>query len=319
MKKAKKFLLSLIVFICCASSSFATTTGTYVASQSNDVGKAILILIGILLIALVIFLGYKLDQKEEDQKRREKFIRNNENPEVPKKEDVQESKSAYDYNIRDNIDVVEDIKFDNVENNFDNEIENQILESAIAVDDLAEEMIQDEDINNYEENNFSYDVQEDNNTSTMNSTMVFDSNDVRENQVGIVKGYDFDKDNDDIDLLELEKTIKEANIKRYTRKKKKVEKKVKRFTRKKEQDVDNEDSNDISVKTEVVEKPKAKRGRPPKAKTDVVEKPKGKRGRPPKPKTDVVEKPKGKRGRPPKPKTDVVEKPKAKRGRPPKK
>ena len=58
-----------------------------------------------------------------------------------------------------------------------------------------------------------------------------------------VKGYDFNLD-DDIELLDIEESIKKANIKRYTRKKDKIEKKdkkenknvLKHYTRKIESD-----------------------------------------------------------------------------------
>ncbi|MBR9922587.1 MAG: hypothetical protein GYB31_17270 [Bacteroidetes bacterium] len=74
-------------------------------------------------------------------------------------------------------------------------------------------------------------------------------------------------------------------------------------------------------KAEKSDKPKGRRGRPPKAKTaDAADKPKRGRGRPPKAKTaDAADKPKRGRGRPPKPKTaDAADKPKRGRGRPPK-
>lgn len=73
------------------------------------------------------------------------------------------------------------------------------------------------------------------------STMVFNSQELKANneeKFNIVKGYDYEEDDDD--LLELESTIKAANIKKFKRKKqseiKEEKSNVKRYTRKKKKE-----------------------------------------------------------------------------------
>ena len=351
MKKLRVFLISIIsIILLFTNNSYATTQGSYVASTSIGTEKIILVGIGIIAIILVLFIGYKMDKNEENKRRREKFIKDTEAPkeknayssiyntnDVQKDKNIVEEKYIEDENdtyIDEEENEVEEIyndEYENVEeyNNDENLEEYDEYDEVQEYDDIKEyedvqehneETILDEDVKNAKTNRKIEDMI--NVFESSDTTMVFNSQDLKDENIDTisqVKGYDYEEDDD---LAELENTIKEANIrkyvrnkeaerelknakqttKKYTRKKDKQEKNtentVKRYTRKK---ITNNQETEVEP---VVQIEKPKRGRPKKSET--VQKPK--RGRPKKSKTV----PKLKRGRPRK--TDTAEKPK--RGRP---
>ena len=75
MRMFKKTLISLSMLILYANNAYATTTGTYVPSGNSGMGKFLLLILAVALVALVLFLGYKLDKNEASQKRKEKIIK----------------------------------------------------------------------------------------------------------------------------------------------------------------------------------------------------------------------------------------------------
>lgn len=304
MKKIKKLFFSLILFLFYANITNATTKGTYVVSEKNT-GKELLVFIGIVLIALIIFLGYTLDKKDEIKKKREKYNKtNNQTKEEPEEdiqylEDIQvEEKTVTkvtDDTVMINYAKLRELEKETIENNEENyykpnfEEENSLKEKYVTVEDIID-------------------------NNEIDSTMIINSvEQVKVNvpdEVQEIEEYEEPEEaemNEDLELLELEKAIKDAGIKRYTRKKKKIKKNVKRYTRKK-----------VKIETEQIVETR-RRGRPPKAKTEeVVEVPKRGRGRPRKTETSVIVKTTTrKRGRPAKSKTEKnVEVPKRGRGRP---
>lgn len=78
MKKFKKIVFSLSMILFYANSTYATTTGRYVASDNSaSSGKILLLLVALGLVALVLFLGYRMDKNEAQEKRKEQIIKNN--------------------------------------------------------------------------------------------------------------------------------------------------------------------------------------------------------------------------------------------------
>lgn len=380
MKKMKKSLMILILFLMYANNIYATTTGTYVVSnKGNGLGKFFLLIVGVGLVSLVLFIGYIMDKNENTKRKREKFIKKQSNSDIFSRnyrnhkvdEWVEKYKATNDYDNETTDDEYEEQEENEDEENEDEtnyytqeiklireydkdeedekkveDIERDLIEKY--VDEEKEEMFEKEtqeaeeiiiEDNDYTKNT---DIVE-----LMNSTMVFNSNELRNTEFSndnSVKGYDYEEDED---LSELEEIIKAANIKRYTRKKQpgnellvKPKKKVIVFTK-------NKDENDIISQTrkkiqEIKESQKPRRGRPPKNKAEETEESKeikqpAKRGRKPGSKNKPKEPAKRgrkpgsknktttgkKRGRPPKNKAGETEESKevkqpAKRGRPPK-
>lgn len=304
MKKIKKLFFSLILFLFYANITNATTKGTYVVSEKNT-GKELLVFIGIVLIALIIFLGYTLDKKDEIKKKREKYNKTNNKTnnqtkaELEPEEDIQvEEKTATkvtDDTVMINYAKLRELEKETIENNEENyykpnfEEENPLKEKYVTVEDIID-------------------------NNEIDSTMIINSvENVKVNipdEIKEIEEYEQQEEaeiNEDLELLELEKAIKDAGIKRYTRKKKKIKKNVKRYTRKK-----------VKIESEPIVETR-RRGRPPKVKTEeVVKVPKRGRGRPRKTETSVIVKTTTrKRGRPAKSKTEKnVEVPKRGRGRP---
>ncbi len=318
MRKVRIFLATLIaILLSYSNEAWATTEGTYVPDSGSGIEKIILIVIGIAAVALVLFIGYKMDKKEGTKKRREKFI-----------EDDEESANNIETFIEDNDDIYSAIYNSVTPDDLENIVSDEIQED----DDIdytesnEEELIEEQEDNEDEENQAEEEplINRNENIEKMisvfenaDATMVFNSQELKEKsdeeKINIVKGYDYEEDDD---LSELEDTIKAvtAHIKRYTRKKyveetkvpskrytrkKKKEKpasNIKRYTRKKPvvQEIEEKviESEIIleEPKEEVVGVVKPKRGRPRKADQPV----KPKRGRPRK----VVEVEKPKRGRP---------------------
>ena len=355
MKIIKKVLMTAMLFSIYANNIYATTAGSYVAKENTSVNKVILLLVGVGLVSLVLFLGYKLDKNEASEERKEKF-----NKKERDLEDVYDSVYTSKTDISRELDkiAISDEDIDIIDDNMILEDEESLLTDAAIAEELEKMAIEDaikeakynleNDLEVEEDDEEDYDEEDDdepeieddeeddddvvtyNPTDVIiddekprgmyiggkgasNSTMVFETDKLRKIEEKLNRTVDYDQE-DDLDLSELEGTIKAANIKKYTRKKpaKKDSKKtkenkkdenVKRFTRKKVKQI-------VEEVVEEVKKPR--RGRPTKAEAEEkariaalnVQKPR--RGRPPK-------KDKPKRGRPPK----KVEK--AKRGRPAKK
>lgn len=77
MNKLKKAMLILGMILFYANSAYATTEGTYVASDSNiNVGKIMLFLIALGLVILVLFFSYSMDKNELQEKKKEQVIKN---------------------------------------------------------------------------------------------------------------------------------------------------------------------------------------------------------------------------------------------------
>lgn len=302
MKKIKKLFFSLTLFGLYANIANATTKGTYVVSDNNNTGKELLVFIGIVLVALIIFIGYKLDKKDELKKRKEKYnktddYKSNSNKEVESQylEDIPTEEKNFnsisDDTVRINYKELIELEKGNIENK-----EESYVDSKAFTEKTEDKYTTVEDII---DNN---DLQA---TMIINSTENLKSQDLEETEDSEETEID-----EDLELLELEKAIKDANIRKYTRKKKKVKEKIKRYTRKKIKE-----QPEVKVETK-------KRGRPPKIKTEeTIETPKRGRGRPRKTETNVIVKTETKkRGRPPKAKQEkTVETPKRGRGRPRKK
>lgn len=356
MKKLKNLIIIFILFIIHANISYGTVAEKYTVSKAKNNGKMLFLLIGLALICMVLFLGYKMDKMEETIDRKKKY----------KKEKKEIILSERDI-IENDDEKISEIEMDKADE-YNNQLENII--------EKEDESVEERKIENQELDLISN---------------IFNNKD---NDIKIsVKGYDYDLEND-IDLVDIENTIKAANIKKYTRKKdlkevkenneekfeettikhytRKIntdtkEKKTKRYTRKIQKSDDIDDNTDVILEdiidnqiestnktnnvdennfldkivdldiikeeSETQSKPKSKRGRKPKKETEskdkeIEELPKSKRGRKPKAETKdkkVEEKPKAKRGRKPKIKTEEEELrqaiemlPKSRRGRKPK-
>ena len=100
MKKLKKSLISLILFLFYTNNIYATTTGTYTVEKSHSFQKILILIVGIGLISLVLFCAYKMDKNEATKKRRQKFIKEN------KRNDIDEER-INDY--RENQDIYSNI------------------------------------------------------------------------------------------------------------------------------------------------------------------------------------------------------------------
>lgn len=276
MKILKKALLSLSIILLNATSVYATTTGTYVPESNSGTGKFFLFLIAIGLVALVLFIGYKMDKNEAQEKRKEKIIKQRDN-------DINDmySKiySSYEDNKKEILEeeIVEDIPEVNFKPETEeyfkdvnkeetqkiNLIDEEIIDEYIPIEENVDTEIEKETINE----NYSYTEKNDNDEKEeyenkdfgetqviafeeegkdeeeFDSTMVFDVGPLKDidvnmnveekiiNKISDVKGYDYE--DNDLDLLDLEQTIAEANIKKYTRDKNQEMIKVKRTTTKK--------------------------------------------------------------------------------------
>lgn len=347
IKKIKKSFMSLILFSMYSNNIYATTTGTYTVSNGNNgIEKFILLLVGVLLVSLVLFVGYIMDKNENNKKEREKFIKKHKEklkneleenePHYMENDTIEDEKNAIIKENEKNIGteynddrVSGELDEDDIDNNEENVEDFYTQKINLKEDDDKEENDSIDSLNDLEKNLIEKYIDEevvkndediiikDNSygnipDSLMNSTMIFNSTDLK-NEENKVKGYDYEED----DLSEIESMLKEANIKRYTRKKKREEdilkprKKVIVFKKKKD-DKDiisktrikihelDKDNLNISPENneengEIVKLP-AKRGRKPGSKNKPKEP--AKRGRKPGSKNKKTT-PK-KRGRPPK-------------------
>ena len=234
MKKVKKLFIIFTLLVIKFNINYATVTGNYTVSKTKSNGKTLFLLIGLVLIGMVLFLGYKMDKFEESSNRKKKYKK------------IEEKKDSIKYNISNLSSKIIDKKEEFVSkiNNFKNKEETETIKTNQSrdiieydEDDYTENNIETDDNSNYSNNeekdeepkiqSYELDVI----SNIFNKKMNNDIN--KDDEINLkVKGYDFDI-NDDIELLDIEESIKEANIKKFTRKKeKKAKNPLKRYTRK---------------------------------------------------------------------------------------
>ena len=175
MKKIKKVLLSLSIVLWCANNAYATTTGEYMAaSNDTDSGKLILLLIAIGLVAIVLFLGYKLDQSDAQEKRKEQITRKNKSKVEKPDYNTYTVNQENEYSEEDELEYEKEYKklseetavMQTLYSNDDEEIENVVEK----VEEVKKEIIPKE----------TYKVDEDLSESSSESTMVIDTNAIKE-------------------------------------------------------------------------------------------------------------------------------------------
>lgn len=267
MKILKKALISFSIILLNTTKVFATTEASYVSETNSGIGKFLLFIVAIGLISLVLFIGYKMDKNEAQEKRKEKIIKQRDNnmysnvyttydniKEVEEKEEeipkinfapvTEEYFKDVENDMTQKIDVVEE----DVDTNSVSEVETNKVEEFLYEEVEEDGYTEENDV--YESEDFgetqviSLDEEEEDDEEEFDSTVVFDTGplknidvnmDVEEkitNKMTDIKGYDYE--DNDMDLLELEQTIAEANIKKYTRDKNQEMIKVKRVSKKKE-------------------------------------------------------------------------------------
>lgn len=276
MKILKKALISLSIILLNTTSVYATTTGTYVPESNSGVGKFFLFLLAIGLVALVLFIGYKMDKNEAQEKRKEKIIKQRDNdindmyskiyssyednkkevvektveelPEVNFAPETEEFFKDVKNDETQKIDIVNDDALDAYSS-----LKPEINEVEV-IEDIEETIYEEVEEDGYTEEEDVYESEDFGETQVISldedddeefdSTMVFDAGPLKNldvnmnveekiiNKISDVKGYDYE--DNDLDLLALEQTIAEANIKKYTRDKNQEMIKVKRQPKKKE-------------------------------------------------------------------------------------
>lgn len=382
MKLFKRTLLVFNMLLLYANSTFATT-GAEPVEESSFVGKFVLLLITLGLVALVLFLGYKMDKNEAQEKRKERIIKKRDTDindmyseiytsynsandieevasenvepeekefeEVEDNEEIDEIVEEEEKTVAEETAVIETV-YPKIESYYEDELEefdDDVYDAAL--EDEIENYINEDIIDENEENDIQEEVEiEDNDTiqeeledeeeeddseeeyytdfvrndetrkitfsetgvSVSDATMVFNTDNLKEENVleriSEIKGYDYE--DNDIELLELEKTIADANIKKYTRRKKQTKKEEpkKKYTRTKTEKAKKEKTNKEEkapaqrytatrakkekVKEEIKEETKPKKWKKVDNKKETEGKPK--RGRKPQVKKDTEEKPK---------------------------
>ena len=175
MKQIKKVLLSLSIVLWCANNAYATTTGEYMAaSNDTDSGKLILLLIAIGLVAIVLFLGYKLDQSDAQEKRKEQITRKNKLKVEKSDYNTYTVNQENEYSEEDELEYEKEYKklseetavMQTLYSNDDEEIENVVEK----VEEVKKEIIPKE----------TYKIDEDLSESSSESTMVIDTNAIKE-------------------------------------------------------------------------------------------------------------------------------------------
>lgn len=175
MKKIKKVLLSLSIVLWCANNAYATTTGEYMAaSNDTDSGKLILLLIAIGLVAIVLFLGYKLDQSDAQEKRKEQITRKNKSKVEKSDYNTYTVNQENEYSEEDELEYEKEYKklseetavMQTLYSNDDEEIENVVEK----VEEVKKEIIPKE----------TYKIDEDLSESSSESTMVIDTSAIKE-------------------------------------------------------------------------------------------------------------------------------------------
>lgn len=315
MKILKKALLSLSIILLNTTRVYATTTGIYVPESNSGVGKFFLFLVAIGLVALVLFIGYKMDKNEAQEKRKEKIIKQRDN-------DINDmySKiySSYDENKKDVVEeeIIEELPevnfapeteeyFKDVKNDETQKIDvvnDDVLDAYSSlkpeinevevIEDIEETIYEEVEEDGYTEEEDVYESEDFGETQVISldedddeefdSTMVFDAGPLKDldvnmnveekiiNKISDVKGYDYE--DNDLDLLALEQTIAEANIKKYTRDKNQEMIKVKRQPKKKENTKKEEAKKESKDAKKYTRKKSEKTEKETKKKEDVKEK-----------------------------------------------
>lgn len=317
MKILKKALLSLSIILLNTTSVYATTTGIYVPESNSGVGKFFLFLVAIGLVVLVLFIGYKMDKNEAQEKRKEKIIKQRDN-------DINDmySKiySSYDENKKDVVEeeIIEELPevnfapeteeyFKDVKNDETQKIDvvnDDVLDAYSSlkpeinevevIEDIEETIYEEVEEDGYTEEEDVYESEDFEETQVISldeeeeeddefdSTMVFDAGPLKDldvnmnveekiiNKISDVKGYDYE--DNDLDLLALEQTIAEANIKKYTRDKNQEMIKVKRQPKKKENTKKEEVKKESKDAKKYTRKKSEKTEKETKKKEDVKEK-----------------------------------------------
>lgn len=177
MKKIKKVLLSLSIVLWCANNAYATTGEYMAASNDTDSGKLILLLIAIGLVAIVLFLGYKLDQSDAQEKRKEQITRKNKSKVEKPDYNTYTVNQENEYSEEDELEYEKEYKklseetavMQTLYSNDDEEIEN-VVEKVEEVEEVKKEIIPKE----------TYKVDEDLSESSSESTMVIDTSAIKE-------------------------------------------------------------------------------------------------------------------------------------------
>ena len=247
MKKITKKFLFIFILLFYSNNTYATTNGSYSVENTgiSIVGKIVLFLIAIILIALVLFLSYKMDKNEMSNKRKEKIINNKKknenlksNPEIKEEvykfdslkndyleesetnndvfeaEDIVDTDNLLDEYISDLEDITE---LDKIVENIKNDNTKDDIDHADIEDELTyhETLANEEIYNNIEneiEKNDEKEIYYNENTKNLDEfTMVFNSSSLKNKEK---------EDDEDDELEEIEEIIAKANIKKYTRNKK---------------------------------------------------------------------------------------------------
>ena len=225
MKKIKNLIIFFILFIIHANINYGVEIENYEVTRAKSNGKMIFLLIGLVLISIVLFLGYKMDKMEENINRKKKYRKEEKRSYNPfsfisqksKKDDYElfaydELASQNNKNGNEQVEMIgESAAGDNLYN-IDLVEKNENIEFEDKKDIVSNEII-----NNSQEKS----VEDDKERKIENQELdvisnIFSKKD--ENINILVKGYDYNLE-DDLDLLDIENTIKAANIKKYTRKK----------------------------------------------------------------------------------------------------
>lgn len=260
MKKIKKVLLNLSIILFWANNTYATTTGRYMAaSKDTDSGKLILLLIAIGLVAIVLFLGYKLDQSDAQEKRKEQITRKNKTKVEDSDYNTYAINQENEYSEEDKLEYEKEYKklseetavMETLNSNNDEEIEN-LVEKVVEV---KKEIIPEE----------AYKTNKDLFESLSESTMAIDTSAIKEMiddeesilPTDTVKKYTRKK---------VEKEVEEKPKKAKSTTKKAAETKTKKTTTKKttkkvEKDVEEKPKTAKKVATKKATETKAKKAK----------------------------------------------------------
>ena len=225
MKKFKNLIIFFILFIIHANINYGTEIENYTITRAKSNGKMLFLLIGLVLISIVLFLGYKMDKMEENINRKKKYRKEEKKSYIPFTSISQKNKKNDDElffydelanhnNKNDNnqVEIIKESENDESSYNMDIIEKDKELDFTDKVDIISNETT--DDVQEIFEDNYKERKIENQELDVISN--IFNKKDEDINL--FVKGYDYNLE-DDLDLLDLEKTIKAANIKKYTRKK----------------------------------------------------------------------------------------------------
>ena len=215
--------------------------------------KFILLIIALGLIGVVLYLGYQLDKKDEQNKRKEKYS---------KKDKTKSKKENEEIKLEDDF-IEEDDSWEVIDRNYLSQEESEEEED----EDFEEPIIPRYDTKSSQDTVvIEKEIKTSHNDDMESTTVVpveeleeriaknkeFESNQILDRFKSILYTEETIEDDEDEDLLELQKVISEANIgsKKFTKNKNKIDSEnktkevakeekssaVKRFTRKKEKE-----------------------------------------------------------------------------------